>query len=387
MVKIIQNILLILVFLTPLFGVVEGFGAIDFTVPFTLVFIKSLKLFIIFLVVFLTVCRLLFTDFFHLKSVLLLFLLFVFTLMVFLLSSNIYIALAGLSWSLPFFLIFLLVGAIDVNFLYKLTKVLVFVLISNTLLQLAQMFYMPAYRGFNFFGLSGRLAGFFSSASSAGILSSFVYFSIKYFSNFNLRWKNIFLAVSVLSVFLSMSSTGVGLLVIIIMYPFYLKSKNKIIGILFFVPLIFTAISYLDVLTGRDSGSSESSFTTRLSILFQQIENSEIISTNFGKATNMGVSIERNLNIYVDGVFITDMMYTSLLVNYGWLITFILLGLLLITLIHIKRLNSISLNLFIVMCLLGSSALIITEIFPINMLIAIYSAYYIFNVRNKYYQK
>lgn len=384
--RIIQNVLLLLISLTPFFGITEGLTVIGYDISISFVFIKALKLGIIFLIFILSILRFLSTDFKYLKVCVIVFLLFFFTLITFLLSSNLYIALAGVNWSIMFFLIFLFVGVINVKFLHKLSKVLVFILIANTVLQIMQMFYMPASRGANFFGLSGRLAGFYSSASSAGILAAFIYFSIKYFSNFNNKFKTLFLGICVLSAFLSMSSTGVGLLFFIIVYPFYLKSKNKIFAFIVFVPVILWGITNLDALTGRTTGSSESSISTRFYILKNQIESSEIISTKFGEATNMAVSMNSNLNIYSKGVFISDMMYTSMLVNYGWFITLIFLGIVFVNVVNVFRLNYVSLKLFVIMCLLSSTSLIIAEIFPINILVAIYLSYYILKLNNPKYR-
>lgn len=391
--KVIQNILLLLISFTPFFGIVEGLTVIGYDISSFLVSVKSFKLIIIVLIFLLAIFRwLLLADFKNIKASFFIIVLFFFTLTVFLLSSHLYIALAGVNWSIMFFLIFLCVGVIDIKFLHKLSGILVFILIANTILQIVQMFYMPASRGSNIFGLSGRLAGFYSSASSAGILAAFIYFSIKYFSNFTPKFKILYLSVAVISAFLSMSSTGVGLLFFIIVYPLYLKSKNKIFAFLFFVPTILLCIINLDTLTGRNTGSSESSISTRFNILRSQIESSEIISTKFGEATNMAVSMGSNLNISSKGVFISDMMYTSVLVNYGWLITLILFGILFITVINIFKLDYISLKLFIIICLLSSSSLIISEIFPINILVAIYSSYYILRLNNpkskhRYYSK
>ena len=163
---------------------------------------------------------------------------------------------------------------------------------------------------------------------------------------------------------------------ILFLFPYYLKSKYQIFLIILIAPSIVLGIYNLDNLTGRYEGASYTSFSKRQEILVDQLENVELISTKFGIATNGAVSLRRNLDIK-NAAFIADSLYTSILGNYGLLFaTLLFSGFFIIGIIVFLKKNY-QLQLFYLLLLLSFATLIITEIYPLNILIPCVCSFYI----------
>jgi len=378
--KSIKRILLILLALTPFFGMFEAIGFLGFKLPIDIVFVKSIKIILIYIAFSICFIRTLLLKFSLIHPFLLVISFFLF--LVIILSTNPYFILAGFNWLLPFIIMFLLVGVVDDAFLKKTAKILFYVLCLNTLMQVYQMFYMPAYQGANVFGLSGRLRGFFAISSISAVFTCYVYFVIKYHSNFSPRKKNISYLLVYLSVFFAMSSAGAGLLVLMLILPKFLKSKFKALSFVVLIPLIVLAVTNLDTLSGRTKGQSGRSFSIRQKILIDQIYNADLISPNFGKATNFAVNINRKLGINNEA-FIADMMYTSILTNMGWIFFIIVMFFIICSLFKVFHKKQLHVIIFFIISISAAASQIISEMYPVNYIIAICGAYYI-NPKNKF---
>lgn len=306
-----------------------------------------------------------------------------FTILTILLSiNNIDLVLAGIRWIIPSFLIFLLYGITDYDLIRKITKILLYLICINIIFQIFEMFYMPPFRGLNILGLSGRLSGFFAYPSVCGIFGAYCTFCFKYYLDDG-NLKKFAIILSVLSVFLSMSSTGVALLLIIFMLPVFLKSKIKpIIGGILLI-LFFIGFSNMDILTGRQEGDSLKSGTTRVEMLSDIVSSSEPISTRFGAATNVGLKLALDKGL-IDNIFDTDSLsfssdsiYTSILTNYGWLFFITFAFILLYILLFAKRTNDYSFLLLIIISICSGISTVIIEVFPMNIIIAVLISYYL----------
>lgn len=374
--KLIQYTILLLICLTPVFGIVEVLTFLGQESSIDILYYKLPKDILLGLITIFSIIRI-FRNGYPNRLAPYLFTLTVFTLLVFLLSSsNLLTSVAGLRWSLPFFILFLLVDVIDSKFVTKISDVLAWIIVLNLAVQIHQMLNMSAIRGFNQFGLAGRVSGFFSNSSAAGVLGCFTFYIIRYFSESRKILTNFYLICSVLSIIVSMSSTGVAILLLILIIPYFLRSNIKSLLVFLVAPVILIVFANLDFLTGRSQGDSAISFSTRMSIFADQISKAQLISLRFGEATNTAVNFSRKLNIQQDS-FISDSLYTSILTNYGWLfftIFSIVLYKCLRKTIESKDEGQI---VFFTICFLSSFPIITTENFPINMLISLLGAYYI----------
>lgn len=370
----IKNLLIVLIALTPLFGLFEAIGYLNLSLPFDIVKIKAVRYSFTYLIFFICLLK---TMLLKLKNIHPFFLITVlFVLLGIMLSNDFYYMFSGTNLLLPFLMMFLLVNVIDKVFLIRLSKVLFVFLVLNTLMQVFQMFYMPAFQGTNVFGLTGRLRGFFAISSISGVVTCFVYYIVKYFSDFSNKKIQLTFLIACLSIFLTMSSAGAGLFLIMIFLPKFLKSKFKGLAFVFIIPIFILMFNNLDTLSGRIKGQSSDSFNTRKEILMEQLKKTSLLPVDFGKATNLAMNFKKNLNVKNDA-FIADMMYTSILVNLGYIFFVIFMCLVIVVMTKVFSVGSIELKVFFIMCLASASSQIISEMFPTNYLLTIMGAYFI----------
>ncbi len=376
----IQKLILLLFILTPIFSITEIFEylGIGVVLPIDMFYIKLPKDILMIVVLFLSLTYSL--RYKHpINYYICLFLLSAFTFICFFFSysaNGIEIAVAGIRWAIPLFLIILLYDISNHDLLEKTTKILFALLLLHITVQIVEMIFMPPFWGLNMFGLSGRLPGIFVHPSASGTFAAFCFFCFKYF--LSQKKKMIGSILAIISVFLSMSSTGVILLTILLFMPIYLRSKYKLILSFVAILFIFLIITNLDLLTGRQAGDSELSGTTRVQILQEIVNSTELISTNFGIATNTAMNLLTKLGIG-SNAFIADSLYTSFLTNYGAIFSILFIGSILYLLLYLfmKKNKDIPFILFFVISLLSGISIIIIEIFPINLIIALYLSYYL----------
>lgn len=376
----IQKLILLLFILTPIFSITEIFEYLEIGVnlPVDMFYVKLPKDILMIIVLFLSFIY----SLRHKHPVnyyICLFLLSAFTFICFYFSyttNGIQIATAGIRWAIPFFLMILLYDISNLTLLKKVTKILFAILLLHFTVQILQMVFMPPIWGLNTFGLSGRLPGIFAYPSSSGTFAAFCFFCFKY--DLSGRMKTTGSALAIASVFLSMSSTGVILLSILLGMPIYLKSKYKLILSSVVILFIFVFMNNLDLLTGRETGDSALSGTTRIEILQEIIDSMEFISTNFGIATNTAINLLATLGMD-SNAFIADSLYTSFLTNYGVIFFILFIGSILYVLLHLfmEKNKNIPFILFFIIILLSGISIIIIEFFPINLIIAVYLSYYL----------
>lgn len=382
--SLIKIIIYLLILLIPVSGAFEFLVSVGIQPSFGITFLKIPREVLMVLLCLVSLRNLLKPGF-SVGLTLFLISLTILNFISFFFSNNIEIGVFGLRWALPFFILPLIYRDVDQHFLHKLSKALSIIISLNLICQVYQMFAMNAYRGLNQFGLSGRVSGFFALPSIAGVFAAFTLFFIIYFPPFkNKKVSLIFKILAMISIFISMSSTGVGLLFVITFLPYLFKSRYKVIILFVLLPLSFVVINNLDVLTGRNEGSSVSSFSTRVGIFLTQINNSQIISFgDFGNATNGAVGSDRRAEV-ASQAFIVDSLYTTVLVNYGlfpfimFISTIIIIG----SYVFLAS-NDPRLKIFYIMITLSSASLITTEIYPVNIFIIILGAYFLkLNIQN-----
>ncbi|MCF2501511.1 hypothetical protein [Dyadobacter chenhuakuii] len=373
--KAISNIIILLIYLTPFFGINEVCTFLLIESPLPIIYYKAPK-------EGLLVILLILASIYHIKNGIPRHIFFVllcllsFTVIVFIFSSgNLFTAVAGLRWSLPFFTSILLIGLIDLNLLRRLALAMSIFICFNFVTQIYEMYNMPAIRGFNQFGLSGRVSGFFSNASMAGVVACFTFFLVRYFAAFGSKAKLFIYLMCIASVFLSMSSTGIAVLILLLFSPLFLKSSHKLAWILGTIPVGLALFLNLDLLSGRQEGSSDISFSTRIDIFLRQFTNVELISSRFGEATNTAVNLNKNLFSNGDA-YISDSLFTSMLTNYGLIFFIGFLIILFMLVMYVLKKEKDDLTVFFVMSLLCSIPLIIVEIYPVNLIISVMIAYY-----------
>lgn len=277
-------------------------------------------------------------------------------------QSN-FVLLCGIRWLLPFILFIFLYEFIDIKFIIVLSKYIYVIFILHIILQIIECFVMPPYNGITYFGLSGRVPGLFSHAHSGASFTCLTYILGSIFLD---NKKKIFWISIVFSILLTMSSTGIITFIILFLLLHFSKFRY-LKNILLLVPLL-VYILYLnaDTLTNRQSGSSESSLGTRIDIITDTFNNSDIISNSFGLATNAANTISASSK-----AFVADSFYASIIGNLGILsmvMSIVFIFFFICYNIKKQKYKVVSIILFYV---LFSISTIITEVYPLNLFIAI----------------
>jgi hypothetical protein len=366
----IHQLILFAIANTPLFTTVEILGYFGIDNNLDIIYIKMIKSIVMMILVFLTLLYLLYKGYMK-KYILPLASLFFFTFWASVNSFGSSALLAsGLRWCLPLFLTLTLIRISDQSLLCRITKILSVLIILQVVLQLYEMFYMPPFWGWNIFGLTGRLPGFFIHPNSAGVFTCFVFYFVRYFYTGTQVMKKTLLLVSVFSVFLSMSSAGTMIIIVLIVYPMVRRSKYKLL----LIPVILTGLILvlfnLDLITGRGDGDSEVSIGTRMNILIKQMQATEPLSSKFGVATNTAMNLNTFADADLGNAFIADSTYTSFLINYGWIFSIITLAFLIYAIVYLRKYKEEKMTLALILIFLSSIASIMMELFPINLLIA-----------------
>lgn len=284
----------------------------------------------------------------------------------FVVAPNMQAGLAGIRWCHIFFLGLCLNGCLNDDYMMKIGKLLRILLIFQIISQVFELFYMPPIQGINSMGLANRVSGIFVHPSAAGAFASVNYLFIILYKDYisSKVYKMTFIMILV-SQIMAMSSTGIAVIMALYFFNRFQNRGNGKIIIVMFILLCPVIISNLDLLSGRAEGSNKESGGTRLEIINNMFHNAEFISTKFGLCTNTAVSMD------IRGSVIADSSYTSLLGNVG------LLGLIYITIpmiyIFLRSINTGNKRQTLSMIwIIGVSLpIVIQELFPFNLIIAI----------------
>jgi hypothetical protein len=381
--KLIQYIILLAILLTPLFSFYEVLALLTSTVTsqteaLTPIYIKVMKDVFFALIIMLSIYKILRRMRANRHIIIFLFLAGIIICNVCLTlinGGNYLLVLAGLRWSIPMFLPFFLIGTIDTKFMNKITKVLLPLFVLHFILQIYQLFNMQLWFGTNVFGLAARTPGIFMIPNTAAFFTVLCWFFFYYYGEYTERQKIFFHIGAGISIFLTMSGTGIVvyalLLCILALGRRYLK-----IVLPFFPIVVVLLLLLVTLVVGRGEDYVQISGGTRVQIFIDELMNANLLTNSFGIGTNTGVLLaESEMN--VRGGKIVDSTYASLVANLG------LVGLVLVTvsvilwLFSALRANRRDIYSFTIIFGLFGATTIIFEAFPMSLLFAVCFAHYL----------
>lgn len=305
-----------------------------------------------------------------------------------LLYQDIRIIISGLRWSFPIFLIFSFLNfkfseEFNLNFFktnnfqHRILKILIFLFYINFFLQIFQFFYFPGFYGKNFLDLNLRNTGFFSLPITASFFVIVVSWYIYVFYNSSIHKRILLYLLSPISIFLTASGTGMMALIVFYLYVFITRIKQRLVAVMISCFIVVIAFFFIDKITGRED--IYDSIITRIMIFNEHIlknMNNIFLSTNFGIGTNTAVLFGNLINLPMG--IIADSQYTSVAINLGFL------GFLFFLILFLSVfMNSYHARLFIIIYGIFSLTTIFFEAYPMNLLFALNTAYFLSYKDNK----
>ena len=295
-------------------------------------------------------------------------------------SQSPILAVAGLRWILPIFLLFFLVNEIEDKTMEDINSILSFLLVISFSLQIYQLFYASGWFGVNQFGLAARTPGIFLIPNTCAFFDCLCVFFNFFFNKKPNFW---LLLIACISIFLTASGTGIIVLFFLLLIMFatkiFTKSRVKLVialvtPLISFILFIFFSV-ILEITTGRGSDYAEISGGIRWEIFVDALNRASLLSSEFGVGTNSGILLIANQGDF-NSSMIVDSMYTAIVVNTGLLGTFIFLIFILGWITFVFRYKQVDAICFTLIYLVFSSTINMTESFPINLLYAVVTAYY-----------
>lgn len=377
------NIIILFIFtITPIFTFQESLALVmgdvkSQTVSLTPVYIKILKDISFILLVVFTFLKITYSKKILKFNIFILIYLFFCIFIAYVTKDNLLIFLSGMRWLLPIVLIFVLVPFVKKDLIVKMTYIGFYLFVFHFIMQIIQLFFSQGWYGFNSLGLSLRNPGLFFIPSTAAFFTILILFLNMFFMQ-NAKYKKMIFILAPLSILLTTSGSGIVVYFVII-FVYLLKKKYFIFLPLFILILFFLMLGSLDSIVGRDGFIAES-FGTRLTIFFQVLENSHLLSAYFGYATNTSLLMGGYINSNLDG-YVADSTYASILGNLGVAtLIIVLLFIFFFTLVtYLKKDKEVLI--FICIFLLFGATTIIMEVYPMNLLFAVLTAYYLKNYK------
>ena len=275
---------------------------------------------------------------------------------------------SGLRWLIPVILPFFIYSVVDEALVKKIAKYLIVLLILHFCVQVLQAFYASSWYGVSSMGINLRNPGLFLIPNTASFFTIISLYFILYFADVNKLKKMFLVMVSIASVFLTMSGTGIVVLFILLLIYYFQFKFIK------FFPLILPAVIGLGfvfisiLLSSRTEEYLSVSGGVRLSILTNSFNNTSFFSDIFGYGTNTAI-------IMANGLFV-DSTFASLVVNLGYFGFFIFMCLFLAVGVY-SILNKFEpLFALLVIVFLYSGTNIIFEVYPVSLLLAILVAFF-----------
>lgn len=373
--KAIKELIILGILITPLLNFGEVIALIKGTLEsqtylYTPIYIKVLKDIVMIFLLILMFLKVLFNKvnliYYNLIFFIILFLLsnIFFTI----LSSNDNYILFGLRWFYPFFLIIMGLKTFEKDYLSKrFENSLLIVFIIHFSFQIYELFFASSWFGETTFEVLSTLTlklrnpGIFLLPNTGAFFSIIVFFWFLFYYNRNNTFKKIIILLSITSILLTNSGTGVVALTMIILI-FLLPKKFLAFIPFILIPLTNFLLIYVSKFRGEDYVSVSGG--TRLEIFRNTLNESGLLSSNFGYYTNVS-------NLLSNSGSIMDSTFSSLLGNLGIIgfaiIIFVLFFLLLIAYINLDK---VKLS-FLVLFLSFSATTIIFEAYPMNLLLSL----------------
>lgn len=276
-------------------------------------------------------------------------------------TTDILLLFIGIRWCMPLFLIIPFLISVDNAFMEKVTRVLFCLLIFQVISQIVELGIMPAIYG-------NRFPGFFIYPSGAGIFAV-ICFLFCYVFKYRIR---IAFLLALVSLIMAKSTAGIAIFIALCGTIRGCRNSKVFVMTFFLLPLVIYAMaSNLEIITGRSVTDLSVSGGTRMEIFESNMETFSMFPEKFGTATNTAVIL--NLN----GAFIADSTYTSVLVNLGIIGLLIMLLIIAFFLIYAITKKELDIMLFLIAFTLGGISVIIWELFPINLLFPVSIAYFV----------
>ncbi len=386
--SIIDKLILIMLFLTPLFSFQEFLaliygGVVNNSTALTSPYIKGIKDLFFVSIVFSAILLIL-----KIKKINIILLSMIAGIGFFVIipayynHDNILIFFAGLRWFFPFVLALFLIGNVKQELLCKIGKILFWLFILHFSIQIIQLFISDPWFGITVFGLSARNPGIFFIPSTAAVFVILVLFFSKFYMSNKLS-NNINLLIPV-SILLTASGTGI-VAYLVFTTVFHFNDKYSRIMPLFLLVLASFLIIYIDALSGR-AGLLEDSFGQRIE-MFEDVFNSATwLPSYFGYGTSTGYLIQNHYGFNFE-MIPTDSWFASVVVNLGMLNFIAIILLVASTLFYLFIFRSKERLLFLLMyCLIGMTT-VFTESYPVNLLFSVLLGYYLTTVNDLTRQK
>lgn len=377
--KCIQLLILVALLCTPIFSAFEVYallttGLTSQLEALTPVYLKLLKDVFFILVLLLAITKIVWNMTANRLIILPIIIMFVLAyniLLTLLSNGDSLMVLAGIRWSIPILLPFLLIGNIDERFMKKVAEILLILFIPHLFLQIYQLFNMQLWYGTNIFGLAARTPGFFLIPNTAAFFSVACFFFLQYYYGLEKVKTKVFLSCLMgISIFLTMSGTGIivfSLLLIIIT-----NNKRYIKHILIVSPIfIILLLLIIPIISGRSEGYVEDSLGVRLQIFLEILTSSGFFTNSFGLGTNTGVMINENSGKILDSIYASIIANTGLIGFVFFLIVFS------IWLFYLFSSNRMDMYSFTIIFALFGATTIIFEAYPLNLLFIICLAYFL----------
>lgn len=275
---------------------------------------------------------------------------------------------AGLRWIIPVILPVFIFKAINKELIGRISIYIFYLFIIHLITQIFQMFFAGAWYGTSAFGLNLRNPGLFLIPNTGAFFTiACLYYSL-FISDFSARRKTFIIIASVASIFLTLSGTGLVVLIFVIF--FYTARIQMIKWFIFLIPLGMVFLYFFATfLSARDENYVQESGGTRLSIFFDSFMESNLVSTEFGMGTNTAVLLGKGE--------IMDSTFASLIVNLGYFGFFLGIGLILISFCYAVISKNRELFVFISIFTLFGFTTIIFEVYPANLIMAVLLVYFI----------
>jgi hypothetical protein len=282
--------------------------------------------------------------------------------------NGLLMALSGIRWFLPLFLIAVLKDRIDSQLLSKVCTLIFHLLLLNFVLQVFELFNMPHWYGENMFGLAGRVPGFFLLPNSSAFFIAVSFAAIVNFDNCKNR-RILAYIVAPVSVFLTQSGTGIISVLLIILLK--LSGRYRTV-LLVCVPFLLAFLLFnINAITGRGD-YLQISGGGRLEILLEVLNNNLFSFGSFGLFTNTGVLVA---SAYMDGevpVIVADSFWAALIGNCGFLGIFFIVCLVFYVHNNLKKFHKKDLFPMLLVYVIFSFTTIVTEAYPMNVLLPIF---------------
>jgi len=282
-------------------------------------------------------------------------------------GSDLLFLASGLRWLIPVLLPVFLYRIITEDLLKKLSIYIFYLLLIHFLMQIFQMFFASSWYGTSAFGLNLRNPGLFLIPNTGAFFTiACLYFTL-FISEYSQKKKIFVLIISALSVFLTLSGTGLVVFMFILLLNF--SNIRQLKWFVLMIPFaILFVLFFVDFLSARDENYLEKSGGTRLSIFVDNFADAQIISQEFGLGTNTAVLLGKGE--------IMDSTFVSLVVNLGFIGFFFVVGALMVFIFFSIVSGNKPFFVFLSVFTLFSFTNIVFEVYPVNLIMAILLVYF-----------